>query len=302
MLLCNESFAATNEREGSQIARQVVDALIEAGVKVVFVTHLFDLADGFTARARHGAVPPRRAGDRRRAPVQALRGRAAARPATARTPTARSSARRAARRSAGGAAMGSGGDRSVVARRQRPKSTNELVAAFDELCALDGGPVGHPAPAPGRGASRSRRGSVQPGGARRVQAGKSTLINALLGAAGAAHRGGAADLGRDLDRERRQDRLVVCFHDGREQELPVARLAEYVTEARNPHNTRGWSWRGSSSITSCWRPGSSSSTRRGSGRSTVTTGRSPGPFCRGSTPPCACWTRASHCLRPSASC
>jgi DNA mismatch repair ATPase MutS len=47
ILLCNESFAATNEREGSEIARQVVRALIEAGVKVCFVTHLFDLANGF---------------------------------------------------------------------------------------------------------------------------------------------------------------------------------------------------------------------------------------------------------------
>lgn len=47
VLLCNESFAATNEREGSEIARQVVRALMEAGVKVFFVTHLFDLANGF---------------------------------------------------------------------------------------------------------------------------------------------------------------------------------------------------------------------------------------------------------------
>jgi DNA mismatch repair ATPase MutS len=47
LLLCNESFASTNEREGSEIARQVVGALVEAGVKVFFVTHLFDLADGF---------------------------------------------------------------------------------------------------------------------------------------------------------------------------------------------------------------------------------------------------------------
>jgi DNA mismatch repair ATPase MutS len=47
LLLCNESFAATNEREGSEIARQVVRPLIEAGVKVFFVTHLFDLAHGF---------------------------------------------------------------------------------------------------------------------------------------------------------------------------------------------------------------------------------------------------------------
>ncbi len=45
LLLCNESFASTNEREGSEIARQVITAMIEARVKVVFVTHLFDLAD-----------------------------------------------------------------------------------------------------------------------------------------------------------------------------------------------------------------------------------------------------------------
>ncbi|MCA9832399.1 MAG: hypothetical protein KC435_00470 [Thermomicrobiales bacterium] len=47
MLLCNESFASTNEREGSEIGRQVVQAMTEAGVKVVYVTHLYDLAHGF---------------------------------------------------------------------------------------------------------------------------------------------------------------------------------------------------------------------------------------------------------------
>jgi MutS-like protein len=47
LLLCNESFAATNEREGSEIARQVVTALLEAGVKVLLVTHMFDLASSF---------------------------------------------------------------------------------------------------------------------------------------------------------------------------------------------------------------------------------------------------------------
>ena len=36
---------ATNEREGSEIARQIIRALMEAGVKVCFVTHLFDLAN-----------------------------------------------------------------------------------------------------------------------------------------------------------------------------------------------------------------------------------------------------------------
>lgn len=44
MLLLNESFAATNEREGSEIARQIVCALVEAGVKLFFVTHLYVFA------------------------------------------------------------------------------------------------------------------------------------------------------------------------------------------------------------------------------------------------------------------
>jgi hypothetical protein len=46
VVLFNESFASTNEREGSQIARQIVSALLEMGIKVFYVTHLFDLADG----------------------------------------------------------------------------------------------------------------------------------------------------------------------------------------------------------------------------------------------------------------
>ena len=44
MVLFNESFAATNEREGSEIARQIVYALKEKRIKVIFVTHLFQFA------------------------------------------------------------------------------------------------------------------------------------------------------------------------------------------------------------------------------------------------------------------
>jgi hypothetical protein len=44
LVLLNESFASTNERDGSEIARQIVQALLEAGVKVFYVTHMFDLA------------------------------------------------------------------------------------------------------------------------------------------------------------------------------------------------------------------------------------------------------------------
>lgn len=47
IVLFNESFAATNEREGSEIARQIITALLENQVKVFFVTHLYDLAESF---------------------------------------------------------------------------------------------------------------------------------------------------------------------------------------------------------------------------------------------------------------
>ncbi len=56
VVLCNESFSATNESEGSEIGRQVVQALVDCDVRVFFVTHFFDLADGF---ARQAATPVR---------------------------------------------------------------------------------------------------------------------------------------------------------------------------------------------------------------------------------------------------
>lgn len=52
MVLFNESFSSTNEREGSEIARQVLRALLEAGIKVVFVTHFFDLAQSVYLQRR----------------------------------------------------------------------------------------------------------------------------------------------------------------------------------------------------------------------------------------------------------
>ena len=47
MLLFSESFAATNDREGSQIARQIVCALLEKRIKIFFVTHLYEFAHDF---------------------------------------------------------------------------------------------------------------------------------------------------------------------------------------------------------------------------------------------------------------
>lgn len=46
LFLSNESFSSTNEREGSNIGRQIVDVLLEKKIKVVLVTHLYTLARG----------------------------------------------------------------------------------------------------------------------------------------------------------------------------------------------------------------------------------------------------------------
>ena len=47
LVLFNESFAGTNEHEGSEIGHQVVRALLDAQIKVFFVTHRFEFADRF---------------------------------------------------------------------------------------------------------------------------------------------------------------------------------------------------------------------------------------------------------------
>jgi hypothetical protein len=47
IVLFNESFAATHEREGSEIARQIVSALIENDVTVFFVSHMYEFARSF---------------------------------------------------------------------------------------------------------------------------------------------------------------------------------------------------------------------------------------------------------------
>lgn len=56
VVLFNESFASTNELEGSEIARQVVGALLERGIKVFFVTHLYAFARGLFDHPPDGAI------------------------------------------------------------------------------------------------------------------------------------------------------------------------------------------------------------------------------------------------------
>lgn len=47
LMLFNESFAATNDREGSDIAGQITRALVDRGIRVYFVTHLYSFASDF---------------------------------------------------------------------------------------------------------------------------------------------------------------------------------------------------------------------------------------------------------------
>jgi DNA mismatch repair ATPase MutS len=56
MVLFSESFAATNEREGSEIARQIISALLEKSIKVFFVTHLYEFAHGFYDKKMENAI------------------------------------------------------------------------------------------------------------------------------------------------------------------------------------------------------------------------------------------------------
>jgi len=56
LVLFNESFAATNEREGSEIARQIMNALLEKHIKMFFVTHLYEFAHSFSAQKMGNAM------------------------------------------------------------------------------------------------------------------------------------------------------------------------------------------------------------------------------------------------------
>lgn len=47
IVLFNESFASTNEREGSEIGRQITTAFLERQIKVFFVTHFYEFAHNF---------------------------------------------------------------------------------------------------------------------------------------------------------------------------------------------------------------------------------------------------------------
>lgn len=56
IVLFNESFSSTNEREGSELAQKIVDALLDRRVKVFFVTHFYELSNGFYNRHNENAI------------------------------------------------------------------------------------------------------------------------------------------------------------------------------------------------------------------------------------------------------
>jgi len=56
MVLFNESLQSTNEREGSEIGRQIVEALLASRIKVFFVTHMYDLAGGVDGKRLPNAI------------------------------------------------------------------------------------------------------------------------------------------------------------------------------------------------------------------------------------------------------
>ena len=73
LMLFNESFAGTNEREGSEIGRQVVSALLDAGITVFFVTHRFGFAEHFQPPGGFHPAPASRTPARRAPRLQAGR-------------------------------------------------------------------------------------------------------------------------------------------------------------------------------------------------------------------------------------
>lgn len=56
MILSNESFAATNEREGFEICRQITRALIDNEIEVFSVTHLYTYAISFLQDKRQDVL------------------------------------------------------------------------------------------------------------------------------------------------------------------------------------------------------------------------------------------------------
>jgi hypothetical protein len=66
MVLFNESFSSTNEREGSEICRQITKALVESGMEIFSVTHLYTFAASFLGDGQTQFLKAQRREDSRR--------------------------------------------------------------------------------------------------------------------------------------------------------------------------------------------------------------------------------------------
>ncbi|WP_337861162.1 hypothetical protein [Ferroplasma sp.] len=56
IMIFNESFSATNTREGSDIAMQITSALIENGIRVFFVSHLYEFASSMEEQKKYDSI------------------------------------------------------------------------------------------------------------------------------------------------------------------------------------------------------------------------------------------------------
>ena len=56
LILFNESFSSTNTREGAEVAMGITKALLESGIKIFFVSHLFEFASAMMEQNNESSV------------------------------------------------------------------------------------------------------------------------------------------------------------------------------------------------------------------------------------------------------
>lgn len=56
ILMCNESFSSTNEKEGSEIAVPILDAIVENQIKVLLVTHFYSIPKHYERLNREDVI------------------------------------------------------------------------------------------------------------------------------------------------------------------------------------------------------------------------------------------------------
>lgn len=56
ILMCNESFSSTNEREGTEVAIPIIDAMLDSNIKMFFVTHFYSIPFHYMHSGRDGVM------------------------------------------------------------------------------------------------------------------------------------------------------------------------------------------------------------------------------------------------------